>query len=365
MADLKPGSPDRGESELSLYVAHGILEIEGDGSRLRHLRTSITEISKARLRSIVKSREVSAVRIAPGLTDAKHVLVTTIHNEAIRIPFILSYYKAMGFQQFIIIDNRSDDGVHKILDEEAGVSVFSANGSFRHARYGYDWVNGILSKYCKDKWVLYIDADEFLVFPHCDTKGIDQLTDFMEKIGQDSLQCLMLDMYSDKKAADNIYHAGDDPLAVCRFYDRDGYKMRYNTADGTIWIKGGVRGRLYFSDDIFAGPALNKTPLVFWKRHYAFLKATHQLWPARLNGGASGLTRLRGALLHFKFLSDWTAKISNEFLRQQHTDEYASYVAAGGSAVVEPDFMGPPTAEYSSWRSLEQDGLIHRASWDG
>jgi glycosyltransferase involved in cell wall biosynthesis len=341
------------------------LEVEGSTNPAFIFARSVFEIFKSKLRSVAKSREVSAIHIAPGLDKARHVLVTTIHNEATRILFILKYYRAMGFQQFIIIDNLSTDGVQALVRDEPDVSLFSANGSFGRSRFGYDWVNGVLSRHCVGKWVLYVDADEFLVFPYCDTKGIGALTDYMEEIRQDSLQCLMLDMYSAKKVVENICPPGEDPLQVCKLYDKDGYQKKYSPVDGTIWIKGGVRGRVYFADNISAGPALNKTPLVFWKKHYAFLKATHHLWPARLNGGDRSLTKLRGALLHFKFLSDWTVKLSNELLRQQHTEEYDSYEKTGALAEMGTDFIGPPTAEYESWRSLEHDGIIGRASWEG
>jgi Glycosyl transferase family 2 len=330
---------------------------------LKRLLVSIYEMLKVHFRRIVKFREVSLIRIDPGLQDAKHVLVTTIHNEATRIPFSLKYYRAMGFKHFIIIDNQSDDGVDQILSGESGVSTFIANGSYRLSTFGCDWVNSILFKYCTKKWILYVDADEFFVFQHCDTKGITELTDYLEKNNQESLQCLLLDMYSDKKVKYNICGVGEDPLSVCRFYDRDGYIKKYDPQLQTVWIKGGVRGRIYFSDRVWEGPALNKTPLVFWQRHYAFLKGTHQLWPLRLNGGDVSHGKLRGVLLHFKFLADWKIKLSDEAVRKQHTDEYNAYSINGTLKDDGPDFMGAPTVEYVSWRSLQQDGLIDGNCW--
>lgn len=327
------------------------------------LFTSMIEALKAWIRVIIKSQEVFPITIAPGLQDAKHVLVTVVHNEASRIPFMLDYYRAMGFEHFIVLDNRSEDDLQKILSGKSGVSVFMANGSFRSSRFGVDWMNGILARYCSQKWVLYVDADEFFVFPHCDTKNISDLTEFMESNGQHSLQCMMLDMYSDKRAEHNICGSDEDPLSVCRLYDRNGYFEKYDALNQTVWIKGGVRGRIYFSHNVWEGPALNKTPLVFWKRHYAFLRATHLLWPPQLNGGTLAGQKLRGVLLHFKFLSDWTTKVARESVRRQHTDEYKAYSTAMTSMDDGPDFVGSPTGEYQSWRSLEQDGLLDGNAW--
>lgn len=317
----------------------------------------------AHLRRFLKYRELTLVRLAPGLRDATHVLVTTVHNEAARMPFILQYYRRMGFDHFIVIDNRSDDTLQDFLRLQDGVSVFLADGSFKSARFGYDWVNAVLAKFCVGKWVLYVDADEFLVFPHCDSRDISQLTGFLRKSGQVSMQCMMLDMYSDRDAKYNSCAAGQDPLSVCRFYDRTGYVQRHMSMTRTTWIKGGVRGRIYFAGDMWEGPALNKTPLVYWRRHYAFLRATHMLWPFHLNGGKPGENRLRGILLHFKFLGDWSGKISSEAARRQHTDEYGAYTAVMTRQESEPSFVGPPTAEYRDWRSLAQDGLLDGAAW--
>lgn len=330
---------------------------------LAWLSAFLSEGCKAHLRRFMKSREVSLLRLSPGLRGATHVLVTTVHNEAARLPFVLQYYRHMGFEQFIIIDNRSDDGLQDLLRAEENVSVFFADGAFKAARFGYDWVNGVLAKFCAGKWVLYIDADEFFVFPHCDSKTIIDLTDHLASRRQVSMQCLMLDMYSGRNAADNICAVGQDPLSVCKFYDKAGYREKYIPMTRTTWIKGGVRGRIYFADDIWEGPALNKTPLVYWRRHYAYLRATHMLWPFHLNGGKPGETRLRGILLHFKFLADWTVKIANEAARRQHTEEYGAYTAVMTVQAREPGFVGPPTAEYRDWRSLARDGLLDDAAW--
>lgn len=313
------------------------------------------EYSKANLRRIAKQNEVSPVRISTGLANARHVLIVTVHNEAHRLGFFLDYYRALGFAQFIVIDNGSTDGLRGLIEHEPGVSIFSARGSYRRARFGNDWVNGVLSKHCVGKWVLYVDADEFLVYPHCDSKGIVALTEHLARLGRHSMNSLMVDMYSDRKVSDNYCPPGVDPAAVCPLYDRSGYQLRFDPLSRTAWIKGGVRGRVFF-DDVWAGPALNKTPLVYWQRHFAFLKSSHQLWPPRLNQPARGLT---GALLHFKFLADIKDKLGAETVRRQHTAEYAAYTEALDSRRDEdPDFVGVPTAYYEGWPSLLRDGLI-------
>jgi hypothetical protein len=269
----------------------------------------------------------------------------------------------MGFEHFIILDNQSDDNLQSILLKEEDVSLFFVKGSYKNARFGMDWINGLLSKYCSSKWILHVDIDEFLVFPHCDQNGIADLTAVMTKKRQFSLQCLMVDMYSSRKVNDNICGVGENPLSVCSFFDRDGYDRHYDPCTETVWIKGGVRGRIYFANDTSKGPALNKTPLVFWQKHFAYLKSAHELWPPRLNGGQSTQGKMRGALLHFKFLSDFTTKVTAEAIRRQHTEEYNAYFENGSIRNDSPNFIGPPSVQYTGWHSLQEAGLIDGTVW--
>ncbi len=319
---------------------------------------NVVEFSKAHIRRIAKSREVSAVRISSGLAAASHVLIMTVHNEAHRMAFFIDYYKTLGFEQFIVLDNESTDGLQAMLRDEPGVSVFAAKGSYKNSRFGNDWINTVLSKYCSGKWILYVDADEFFVYPHSDTRNIVELTAHLAHQGQRSMNSLMVDMYSENKASANTCMPGENPATVCPLYDAYGYQTRFDPMSRTAWTKGGVRGRIFFKD-VWAGPALNKTPLVFWKRPYAFLKSSHQLWPAHLNQPVSRSgNAITSALLHFKFLADINDKLHAEALRRQHTSEYGAYTDQMHVKREEPDFVGAPTARYEGWRSLLRDRLI-------
>ena len=222
-------------------------------------------------------------------------------------------------------------------------------------------MNQVLSTYCVGKWILYVDADEYLIFPHCDQMKLNNLSDYLLSSNRHSLQCLMIDMYSLTDVSNNVVYAGQDPASVCGFYDKTGYYYRYDEVSNTLWTRGGVRGRIFF-EDVWASPVLNKTPFVLWKRHYAYLMSSHQLWPKRLNGGdGNGPDRVTGALLHFKFLADFPKKVTDEVFRQQHTNAHGAYREhIGGGGVF---FADAQTANYKDWRSLSEAGLIVGEGW--
>ena len=264
-------------------------------SRWWLLRYDLVESTKALSRTLIKAREVQTIALRPGLAEARIVAALVVKDEAARLPYLLAYYRRLGVEHFLLVDNESTDHVLDLLGEETDVSTFAARGDYRKARFGNDWINLLLRRHCPDKWVLWIDADEFIVISDREDVGLQELVTVLDTRGQKSLQAVMLDMYSDRPPNENTVEPGADPLVTCDLYDRSGYPRRFDAQSGTTWIKGGPRGRLFF-DDVWSGPALNKTPLVKWRTHYAFLKSSHQLWPRHLNGDG----RVHAALLHLQ-----------------------------------------------------------------
>ena len=144
---------------------------------------SISHYAKARLRRSLKARQVRYDVLRSGLRQARHVVISVIRDEGHRLAFFLQYYRDLGFEHFICIDNGSTDGTAELLSGFDDVSLLSAHGSYKAARFGNDWINEVINRHCREKWVLYVDADEFLVYPHCDTRPIDQLTTYIESMG--------------------------------------------------------------------------------------------------------------------------------------------------------------------------------------
>jgi len=276
--------------------------------------------------------------------------VVVVKNEANRMAALLDHYRGLGVEHFIVIDNESTDGLLATLGESDDWSLYQAVGSYGGARYGNDWVNAVLSRHCHGKWVVYVDADEFLVF-ESHLRNLHEVCSWLRDCGRHSLQALMLDMYSMKRVGDNVVREGQNPLEVCNLFDASGYERHLHQASATTWVKGGVRGRLFFPSR-WEGPALNKTPLVLWRRHYAYLRSSHLAWPRKLNGG---LRTPELALLHFKFIPSASARMVDEANRAEHTAEYSAYGEVGNVSMV-----GDETREYQQPADLTSHGLIAR-----
>lgn len=306
---------------------------------------------------MLHQRQLTLVNMSSSLINATHVVVTIIHNESHRLPYFLRFYREMGFNHFIFIDNDSQDTPSDVLSNQKNCTVFSAKGSFKKSRFGMDWVNLILREYCGGKWVLHVDADEFLCFPQSIGNQIVNLTDYLELKGDNSMNCLLLDFYSKNSARHNHCDVGQNPFEVLKYYDAVGYMTEEHVNVQTKWIKGGVRGRAYFNNREWEGPALNKTPLVKWDKSFAFIKSAHQLWPFYLNAGSTGEGRITGALLHAKFLADFIGRIKAEQTRRQHSEEYDAYIDSVDKEHV-GEFYGERSRLFVDWQSLVRDGLM-------
>ncbi len=323
----------------------------------RRLLFSLAEGLKAHLRVAMKARQLRFVRIRRGLASARVVLVVVVKDEADRMPFFLDYYRRLGIDHVIVIDNCSTDDLVDIIEPRQDVSFVRATGSYGDARYGNDWVNCVLARYCRGRWVLYVDVDEFLVFDDSENRSIKDLADRLDESAVRAFSVRMIDMYSSDAVTQNRYRRGQDPLEVCRLFDADGYESRYEEVSMTTWLKGGPRGRMFFEDPQL-GPALNKTPLVRWGTASAYLKSSHQLWPIALNRGSTEVGA-SGALLHQKFLSAFAEKVVDPDYQRQHTSEYLAYRPENLGST----FIGPSTRTFRSSSDLVAAGVMNDLGW--
>nr|WP_155093983.1 glycosyltransferase family 2 protein [Paracoccus aestuariivivens] len=314
-----------------------------------------------RARSRLRPIEVRTKRIRSD----DILLFMTIRNEKIRLPFFLEYYRRMGVQHFLVVDNGSDDGGPEYLAEQLDVSIWSTNASYKSSRFGMDWLNWLLHSYGSGHWCLTVDPDEFLVYPHLDSRPLKALTDWLDASAIRSFSAMLLDMYPKGPIAAQPYSEGQDPFQIANWFDPANYTIRKNGAYGNLWIQGGPRCRAFFRDNPDQGPALNKIPLVRWERHYAYLSSTHMLLPRSLNVvyDEDGGEKASGCLLHAKFLSTFATKSAEELERRQHYSDSQEYMAYHAGLQEAQDFWCEASRRYEDWHQLENLGLISKGNW--
>ncbi len=328
-----------------------------------------------RMRLRRKRRLIRAVRKSAELTLLQDntrsirpddiLLVCTMRNEQIRLPYFLEYYRNLGIGHFLFVDNGSTDGTADYLRGMADVSLWHTDASYRRAGHGIDWMNYLKRRYAHGHWVLVVDPDEFFIYPFCDTRPIRALTDWLDNSDLRSFAAMLIDVYPKGRIDAVPYQAGQDPLEIAQWFDSGNYMISRNPEYGNLWIQGGPRARVFFADQPKKAPALNKIPLVKWDRRYAYASSTHALLPRGLNQvyAADGGEKASGALLHAKFLDTFTAKAREELSRKQHYGGSTEYRAYAEKLAEQPDLWCKWSEKYINWRQLEILGLMSKGNW--
>lgn len=304
--------------------------------------------------AIAALRHRAELRLVSGnprhLAAAPVLLVACVRNEMPRIPFFLSYYRRLGIAHFLFIDNDSTDGFAQMMRLQEDCSVWRAHGSYKGSNFGMDWCNWLLNRHGVGKWCLTCDPDELLVYPYCRDRSLPELCAYMDEAGQGALFTTMIDTYSDRSIAETELDEETDPFELCPYFDRFNFTQKESPYGG-FWVQGGVRMRRMFQHTPGAAPAVNKVPLVKWRRGLYYVSSMHTLNDPALNCTLRGNPLfVSGALMHFKYVNLLTEKAREEQQRRQHYDgsiEYKRYVSAGDAIFHDPAFSvryeGPET----------------------
>ena len=263
--------------------------------KLKSVSNKITEYSQGELRLFVMAR-----------------------NESLRLPYFLDHYFDKGVDRVFLIDNNSTDGTVDIAQSYENVHVFQTKESFRNYS---NWMEILLERYGKGHWCVAADVDEILNYPHSESISIRQLTQFLDQQGDTALQCLFLDMYSDKPINKNTYRASEDPLDVCSYFDPDygeeprvwTNKKTHNKFVGTRFF-GNMRKRVFNLNNI----SLSKISLFKYDTDVFAVRGMH---------GMDGVTfsAIQGATMHFKYLQDFNERVVTEVARGEHEGNAADY----------------------------------------
>lgn len=322
-----------------------------------------------RRRLLVRSlkRRGEILKVSGGDIPRDGVLVfSTMRNEVLRIEHWLAHYRALGVAHFLIVDNASDDGTAAYLFKQPDVSLWRTPDSYKASRFGVDWLTCLQRRFGHGRWCLTVDADELLVYPDADTRDLADLTAHLDANGHAAFGTLMLDMYPKGPIGQAEFAAGQDPVKTLPWFDADNYRAKVHPVFGNLWIQGGVRDRMFFGSQPERSPTLNKTPLVKWRRGYAYVTSTHQILPRRLNDvydvGHGG--RVSGVLLHTKFLPNIGAKSAEELTRAQHFQNSDLYKPYYDALIDGPDLWAETSVKYEGAAQLEALGLMTRGDWE-
>jgi len=315
-------------------------------------------------RSWKRRNEITSISRAE-IPETGVLVFSTMRNEILRVEHWLDHYRALGVAHFLVVDNESDDGTAEFLSKQPDVSVWRTPNSYKASRFGVDWLTCLQHRYGHGRWCLTVDADELLVYPDSDTRSLAELVDYLEKQGQAAFGALMLDMYPKGSIAAGGASSNENPIKVLNWFDADNYRAKIHPVFGNLWIQGGVRDRVFFGSQPDRSPTLNKTPLVKWKRGYAYVTSTHQILPRRLNNvfDLGKEPRVSGVLLHTKFLPNIGEKSAEELTRAQHFENSELYQPYYDALIDGPNLWSDRSVRYTGAEQLIDLGLMSQGNW--
>lgn len=245
------------------------------------------------------------------------IVFACVRNEYLRLAYFLDYYRSLGVDRFILVDNASTDGSVDFLLSEPDVHIYYTKDSYAESKCGVDWLNHLLTLHGTGHWTLTLDADELIVYPQIEDIDLRKLTQFFDQNGTQGLTTFLLDMYSKEPIKDALYKRRMPFQDVCPFFDWNTYHKR--DAKG-VPVRGGPRHRLFWEgrNRKKPSPVLKKIPLVKWREGLEFEASTHTIKNLRL-------ACLTGVLQHYKFFSDFYLYAEQETARKEHWDESAQY----------------------------------------
>jgi hypothetical protein len=325
--------------------------------------SSLGDYLRMAVRDRRAGRQLRLVQDRRAAIDANMiVLFACLRNECDRMPFFAEYYRRLGIGHFILVDNASTDDFMGWASRQPDVSVWRTGASYKAAAFGMLWLNDLLRRHGIGRWCVVVDPDEFLVYPFADTRSLHALTAFLDEERLPCLHTVTLDAYGQAPLPCVRLSSGDDPFAVCPYFDRDGYIQSRGWGGGT-WLRGGPRQRVHFATTPHMAPALNKIPLIRWQRHYHYRHSTHDAWPWLLNRAHRGDgTVPTGVLFHFKLVASLYEKADEEMHRNQHFsggEEYRRY----RDTTADTFFVEGLSERYKDPAQLVELGLMSPGRW--
>jgi hypothetical protein len=298
-------------------------------------------------------------------------LFAIVRNEMYFLPHLLSHYRALGIEEFVFLDDRSDDGSFEFLMAQHDCTVLTANVSFgdrvgpQNRRFGTAVRTIVPRQLLRHRWVLTVDADEFMVLPP-GFETVQQLAGALERNGLPSARALMLDFFPATLAELEAVPRGTGPFDACPFFDA------YTSVDwpgGTndpkrAYLTESVRPRMLAElqrrgtplgnllDD-YGHASLHKVPLLFWGDETRVNTTHHADRPPT--------DRIQLALAHFKFYPGYAARIADALASKAHwlnSSEYRFLDIAMRELQGWP-LQGPRSRRYEGPQQLVEAGLLY------
>lgn len=324
------------------------------------------------------------------IADCQAPLYAIMRDERFLLPAFFDHYRSLGVDQFVILDDGSEDGTLEYLCAQPDCAVLSSEKGFGEwlnvaypdghtalRRWGPCAKYLIPRKFLSGKTALYVDADEFLILP--EGRSLPELMRCMETRNIDCIAANLVEFFPasvHELSGDAAPATFSELIELYPYLDPE--PLVGFSEDGQLRrIAGSASTRLFQTYDVGAPnwldrlktrmglrvpekklkSAVHKTPLVRW---------TDGVW--LVGSHNANVPPTPDALLtfaHFRFTHDFVGKVTRAMQWKSHSRSGAKYFTyenlvhrmKRGSG----SFLGPASVRYEGPDQLERAGLLR---WD-
>jgi glycosyltransferase involved in cell wall biosynthesis len=297
----------------------------------------------------------------PQIADNAILACLVVRNESQHLPYLLSYYRQQGVDQFLIVDNGATDETIDYLIIQTDVALWHGDRPLHQVNFGSLWFELLLQKYGVEHWCLTINADEVLYYPDCETRTIRDLCVDLDRQYQRAFTAILLDMYSDRPISATHYEMGQPFLEICPYFDRAFFHQAELETEpefaGQRRYVGGMRQRVFGRQGDYY---LNKVPLLKYRPDLILTGGQHLLGLS-----SEQIAQETGALLHFKYFASFPAYVNSEVERKEHSNgafqyqEYAAKLRQDANLML---YDPQHSLRLQNSQQLVDLGIMHRAS---
>ena len=191
------------------------------------------------------------IQVVKGHVDpAKITVFGVVRNEMFYLPAFFEHYRGLGIRQFLMLDDRSDDGTEEFLRQQPDCVLFKSPLTYgervNDQRAGHLWKNLIPQSHLMNQWAICADADEFLFLPP-QFSTVQEFTQALDAKGITAVSGSMVDFYPETiSEMENGSFPASCPEMFARYpwFDVGPYFRWSRAGDRQIVLHGGVRERL-------------------------------------------------------------------------------------------------------------------------
>ena len=133
------------------------------------------------------------------------MVICVVRNGIEHVESFLAHYRRIGVKHMIFLDNGSDDGTVRALSG-GDITVLQSLVPYQH--YENTMKRYLVRRFCRRRWCLCADIDEFFDYPRSEKIGTADLLAYLDSNGFNAVVTQMLDLFDEDGISADAINTG-------------------------------------------------------------------------------------------------------------------------------------------------------------